>query len=70
VTDKSRAINRVFTRGVIGELLQKRSNEVFDDVASRYVKDPENKNHGEIFSDIYAHLREENRNEYYQKIWA
>ena len=63
--DNSRAINRVFTRNVINDLLQKGSNKVFDYVVRRYVDDCENKTHGELFSEIYAHLGKEKRNEYY-----
>jgi hypothetical protein len=65
VADNSRAINRVFTRGVIEELLQNRSNNVFDYVVRRYVNDPETKTHGELISEIYAYLGKEQRNEYY-----
>jgi hypothetical protein len=65
MADNSRAINRVFTRGVINDLLQGGSNDVFDCVVSRYVNDPESKTHGELFSEIYTHLGKENRNEYY-----
>ncbi|WP_037586863.1 sce7726 family protein [Stenoxybacter acetivorans] len=65
MADNSRAINRVFTRGVIGDLLQNGTNEVFDYVVQRYVNDPEHKTHGEIISEIYAHLGKEHRNEYY-----
>lgn len=65
MADNSRAINRVFTRGVLGGLLQNGSNEVFDYVVRRYVDDPESKTHGEIFSEIYAYLGQERRNEYY-----
>ena len=63
--DNSRAINRVFTRNVLGELLQNGSSEVFDYVVHRYINEPERKTHGEIFSEIYAHLGKEKRNEYY-----
>jgi len=65
MADNSRAINRVFTRGVLSDLLNYGSNEVFDYVVSRYTNDPENKTHGELFSEIYAHLGKEKRNEYY-----
>ena len=65
MADNSRAINRVFTRNVISELLQNGSNEVFDYVVNRYVNDPESKTHGELFSEIYAHLGKERRNEYF-----
>jgi hypothetical protein len=65
VADNSRAINRVFTRSVLGDLLQTGTNEVYDYVVSRYINDPENKTYGQIFSEIYAHLGKEKRNEYY-----
>jgi len=65
MTDNSRAINRVFTRGVICDLLQTGRNDVFDYVVKRYIDDPENKNHGQLISEIYAHLGKQQRNEYY-----
>jgi hypothetical protein len=65
VANNSRAINRVFTRGIISELLEHGSSEVFDYVVRRFIRDTENKTHGELFSEIYAHLGNEYRNEYY-----
>jgi hypothetical protein len=65
MTDNSRAINRVFTRNVLTDLIERGSNEVFDVVVKRYVNDPETKTHGQIISEIYAHLGKEHRNEYY-----
>ncbi len=65
MSDNSRAINRVFTRGVITDLIEYGSNKIFDVVVQRYINDPENKTHGQIISEIYAHLGREHRNEYY-----
>jgi hypothetical protein len=65
MVDNSRAINRVFTRKVLDELLVKGSNEIFDYVVKRYINAPESKTHEQIFSEIYVHLGKENRNEYY-----
>jgi hypothetical protein len=65
MTDSSRAINRVFTFGVVRGLLQTGSNEIFKAVVQRYINDPESKTHGEIISEIYTYLGEEQRNEYY-----
>lgn len=65
MADNSRAINRVFTRGVICDLLQTGRNDVFDYVVKRYIDDPESKSHGELISEIYAHLGKQQRNEYY-----
>ena len=61
----NRAINRVFTRKVIAELIECGRNEIFDVVVRRYVDDPESKTHGQIISEIYTHLDKEHRNEYY-----
>lgn len=63
--DNSRAINRVFTRRVICDLVQEGKSDVFDYVVSRYIDDPEHKNHGQLISEIYAHLGKQQRNEYY-----
>lgn len=65
MVDSNRAINRVFTRKVICDLLQGKQNEVFDYVVKRYIHDPESKKHGELMSEIYAHLGRQQRNEYY-----
>lgn len=65
MADNSRAINRVFTRGVICNLLQTGRNDVFDYVVKQYIDDPESKNHSKLISEIYAHLGKQQRNEYY-----
>lgn len=65
MANNSRAINRVFTRNVMKDLLSTGKNEIFDYVVCRYVDDPVNKTHGDLFSEIYAHLGKEQRNEYY-----
>jgi len=65
MAENSRAINRVFTHGVISDLINTGNNDVFDYVVKRYVNDPNNKTHGELFSEIYSHLEKEKRNEYY-----
>ncbi|MCL2547477.1 MAG: sce7726 family protein [Oscillospiraceae bacterium] len=63
--NNNRAINRVFTRNVINDLLQNGSSDVLDYVVARYVDNPKNKTHGQLFSEIYAHLGKEKRNEYF-----
>jgi hypothetical protein len=65
MVDNSRAINRVFTRGIITDLVKNGSNEVFDYVVRRYINEPESKTHRQIISEIYAYLGKEQRNEYY-----
>ena len=65
MANNSRAINRVFTRGVISDLIERGSSAVFDVVVQRYINDPESKTHGQIISEIYSRLGKEHRNEYY-----
>lgn len=65
MADRNRAINRVFTRKVICDLLQGKRNDIFDYVVKRYVNDPESKKHSELISEIYTHLGKQQRNEYY-----
>lgn len=65
MADNSRAINRVFTRKVMCELMQNGQSDVFDYVVKRYIDDPESKSNGQLISEIYAHLGKEQRNEYY-----
>lgn len=65
MADSSRAINRIFTRKVLCDLLANGTNDVFDHVVERYINDPESKTHGQIFNEIYVCLSQENRNEYY-----
>jgi len=65
MVDTSRAINRVFTRKVILELLKNGKSEVFDCVVKRYIDDVENKDHGQLISEIYTLLNKQQRNEYY-----
>ena len=65
MADKNRAINRVFTKGVISDLLEKGHNDVFDFVVRKYVDEPQGLTHGELISEIYAYLKREQRNEYY-----
>lgn len=65
MADNSRAINRIFTRKVICDLLQNGKSDVFDYVVRRYIDEPDGKSHGELVSEIYAHLGKQQRNEYY-----
>jgi len=46
-------------------LIQDGKSDVFDYVVRRYIDDPENKNHGQLISEIYTHLGRQQRNEYY-----
>ena len=65
MADNSRAINRVFTRKVICDLIEHGRSDIFDYVVKRYIDDPSSKNHGQLISEIYAHLNKQQRNEYF-----
>jgi hypothetical protein len=65
MANNNKAINRIFTRGVITDLLRYGTNKTYDYVIKRYVNDPKSKTHGQILSEIYVHLGKESRNEYY-----
>ena len=63
--DYNQSINRVFTKKVISDLISTGSNEVYDFVVRRFLVDSESKTNGELISEIYAHLGQSYRNEYY-----
>ena len=65
MADNSRAINSVFTRKVISDLVQDGKSDVFDYVVKRYVENPSEKTHGQLISEIYARLNQQQRNEYF-----
>lgn len=60
-----KAINRVFTKNVILDLIKGENNEVFSYVVEQYVEAADEKRISELFQEIYSHLGKENRNEYY-----
>lgn len=61
----SKSINRVFSKKVIEELLDKGNSEIYDYVIRRYALNPDSKTNGELISEIYGCMGEEHRNEYY-----
>lgn len=65
MADNSRAVNRVFTRKVICDLIENGRSDIFDYVVKRYIDDPSSKSHGQLISEIYAHLNKQQRNEYF-----
>lgn len=57
--NNSRAINRVFTKKVMADLIRNGSNEVYNTVVDKYVIDPIKKTNGEIISEIYNYLQDD-----------
>lgn len=58
-------LNRFFTQSVIRDLVCNGSNDLYKKVVQRFVEEPENKNNGQIISEIYSCIGKENRNEYF-----
>lgn len=65
MSDNSRAINRVFSKKVLTDLIQHKSNEVYNYVVQSLVDNPKEKTNGEIISEIYDCLAHTYRSEYY-----
>lgn len=61
----SKSIDRIFSKKVIEELLDKGYSEVYDYVIKRYTVNSDLKTNGDLISEIYGCMGEEHRNEYY-----
>lgn len=58
-------LNRLFTQSVICDLVYKGSNDLYKKIVRRFIEEPENKNNGQIISEIYSYIGGNNRNEYF-----
>jgi hypothetical protein len=60
-------LNKLFTKNMINELLQKESSKIFSYSIKRYIQDPVGKEFRTLISEIYSYMDNEYRNEYYYK---
>jgi len=67
MSNVGRAVNRVFTRQVISDLMVTGVNNVFNHVVQKFIDKPECKTVGELITEIYTNIKENGRNEYYYK---
>lgn len=58
-------LNRLFTQNTFLDMIQYGDTSVFDTVVKRYIDDIEDKNNGELISEIYSYMSKEYRNEYF-----
>lgn len=65
MSSSGRAINRVFTRNVISDLMITGSNKIFNHVVQKLNNTPEGKTVGDLIKEIYINIKKNGRNEYY-----
>lgn len=58
-------LNRLFTQNTFLDMIQYGNMSIFDTVVKRYIDDIEDKNNGELISEIYSYMSKEYRNEYF-----
>lgn len=58
-------LNRLFTQNTFFDMIQYNDTSIFDTVVKRYIDDIEDKNNGELISEIYSYMSKEYRNEYF-----
>jgi len=60
-------LNRFFSCRVFGDVINNRYNNIFCTVVQRYINDPDNKENGDLISEIYRFMSSSYRNEYFYK---
>lgn len=58
-------LNRFFTQYVFGDLVTNHTNSTYCTVVKRYLKDEQDRNNGEVISQIYKYMSKNYRNEYF-----
>ncbi len=58
-------LNRLFTQNTFFDMIQYNDTSIFDTVVKRYIDNIEDKNNGELISEIYSYMSKEYRNEYF-----
>lgn len=66
-TNKYLLLNRVFSRSTFKELMEEHTEETYMAATKRYIDNPHEKNHQQIISEFYQHLKKNYRNEYFYK---
>lgn len=66
-TNKMSNLNRIFTRNMLRHFIDGKVDNVYYSVIRRYINDADQKNNGELISEIYCELKKNYRNEYFYK---
>lgn len=65
ITTNNLILNRLFTQNIFSNLLIQQGDPTYYSVVQRYVNNPEDKNNGELISEIYSFMSKTYRNEYF-----
>lgn len=65
--NKMNNLNRFFTRNMLRHFINRKENRVYSSVVRRYIVDANQKNNGQLISEIYCELKKNYRNEYFYK---
>ena len=60
-------LNRFFTRNMLRHFIYRKEDRVYSSVVRRYIVDANEKNNGQLISEIYCELKKNYRNEYFYK---
>ncbi len=66
-TNKMSNLNRFFTRNMLRHFIDRKEDRVYSSVVRRYIVDANEKNNGQLISEIYCELKKNYRNEYFYK---
>lgn len=65
--NKMSNLNRFFTRNMLRHFIDRKEDRVYSSVVRRYIVDANEKNNGQLISEIYCELKKNYRNEYFYK---
>lgn len=65
--DNNIVLNRIFTKNVIKDLIQGKSNKIYSTCINRYLTDIHQRYNKDIFYELYKYISHKQRNEYLYK---
>lgn len=65
--NKMSNLNRIFTRHMLRQFMNGKTDNVYATVVKRYISNPNQKNNRQLISEIYCELKNNYRNEYFYK---
>lgn len=65
--NKMSNLNRIFTRHMLRQFMDGKTDNVYATVVKRYISNPNQKNNRQLISEIYCELKNNYRNEYFYK---
>lgn len=65
--NKMSNLNRIFTRHMLRQFMDGKTDNMYATVVKRYISNPNQKNNRQLISEIYCELKNNYRNEYFYK---